>query len=130
MSKKSVHAVKFPRWHEDIMMEKRTLFHAPIREALWKVGDSLRLLATPNFPRCKIGCVTDVRQVQLLDALDADLVKLSTDRDDYLARWDALHPDAPSVGNPTVWRIEFQYGAWVTDPNGDPNDPPEWSLAG
>jgi hypothetical protein len=124
-----IHEVRFPRFHDDVMSEKRTLFHSPIdteASGVPKVGDGLRLLAAPNFPRCKIGNLIDVRQVRLLDELGADLVKLCAgDRAEYLARWDALHPDLPSADNPVVWRIEFRYGMWESDPT----DPPEWSLA-
>ena len=69
-----------------------------------------------------------VAQVRLLDGLEADLGKLAAaDRAEYLARWDALHPELPSGGDPLVWRIQLRYGPWTTDP-ADP-DPPEWSLA-
>ncbi len=120
-----VHEIRFPRFSDDVMSEKRTLFHMPVDGQTWKVGDGLRLLAAPNFPRCKIGVLTDVRQVQLLAELEADIERIVADRAEYLARWDAVHPDLPSADDPLVWRIEFRYGAW-----GDPTDPPEWSLAG
>jgi hypothetical protein len=119
----TIHEIHFPRFHEDVMSERRTLFHMPVDEQPWAKGDELRLLAAPNFPRCKIGTLIDVRQVRLLDDLDAVLVKLgAVDRAEYLARWDTLHPKLPSADDPMVWRIEFRYGGWDSDP-------PEWSLA-
>lgn len=120
------HEVLFPRYDEDVIGERRTLFHALSDGQEWRVGDRLRLLVQPNFPRCKIGVLIDVRQVQLLDELDADITKLgSVDRAAYLASWDKLHLDSPSCLNPTVWRIEFRYGK-----ESDIPDPPEWSMAG
>jgi hypothetical protein len=120
-----IHEVRFPNFHDDVMSEKRTLFHMPLDGQIWKVGDGLRLMTVPNFPRCKTGVVTDVRQVHLIAELDADLGKLcAADRAEYLARWDALHTDVPSEGDPLVWRIEFRYSVWA-----DP-EPPEWSIAG
>jgi hypothetical protein len=122
---KRIHNLQFPRFHDDIMSERRTLFHVPLDEHVWKTGDGLRLLSAPNFPRCKIGILTSVRQVRLRAELDADFSKLAVmDPDEYLARWDLLHPELPSSGNPGVWRIEFCYGPWEVDPS----DPPEWSL--
>lgn len=124
---KAIHEIRFPRYHDDINSEKRTLLHVPMEGQIYSVGDGLRLLAAPGFPRCKIGVLTNVHQVHLLAELDADLGKLGgIDRADYLARWDALHPDLPSEADPVVWRIEFRYGMWETD---DLPDPPEWSLA-
>lgn len=123
---KTIHEVRFPRHHDDVNSEKRTLFHMPVDGQTWAIADGLRLLAAPNFPRCKIGVLTSVRQVRLLDELDADIAKLgNTDQAKYLAHWDTLHPELPSADNPTVWRIEFRYGAWEADPT----DSPEWSLA-
>ena len=119
-----IHEIGFLRWHDDVELEKRTLFHMPSDKKMWTVGDSLRLRAL-NLSRCKIGVLTSARQVRLLEELDADLAKLHvTDRAEYLARWDALHPGHPSVDDPLVWRIEFRYGV-----SNDPDDPPEWSLA-
>jgi hypothetical protein len=119
---RTAHEVRFPRYHEDVNSERRTLMHIPIDDCAWAIGDELRLLAAPGFPRCKVGVLTDVRQVRLLDDLDADLGKLGeVDRAGYLARWDALHPELPSASDPVVWRIEFRYGR--------AEDPPEWSLA-
>ena len=81
--------------------------------------------ATP-FTGFKTGVLTDVRWVKLLAELDADLPKLCvSSRDEYLARWDKLHPGVLSVNDPVVCRIEFRYGMWVADLT----DPPEWSLA-
>jgi hypothetical protein len=123
---KTIHEVHFPRYRDDIASEKRTLFHMYIDDHVWSVGDGLRLLAAPNFPRCKVGVLTDVRWVKLLAELEADLPKLcAADRSDYLTRWDLLHPSLASVNDPVVLRIEFRYGMWESDPT----DPPEWSLA-
>lgn len=124
---KTIHEIRFPNYQDDIMSEKRTLFHNPVDDGhAWQVGDGLRLIAHPSLPRCKIGTLIDVRQVRLLAELDVDLVKLGvTERGEYLARWDALHPEFPFKDDPLVWRIEFRYGAWESDPT----DPPEWSLA-
>jgi hypothetical protein len=124
-----IHEVQFPRWFDDVMRERRTIFHVPPDAGPYGVGDALRLLAHPNFPRCKVGVLTSVRRVSLLAELDADLGGLcAADRAEYLARWDAVNPELPSADDPVVWRIEFRYGAWVPDPAGLP-DPPEWSLA-
>jgi hypothetical protein len=123
----SAHEVQFPRYHADVNSQRRTLFHMPILvdEIPWTVGDELRLIAHPNFPRCKVGTITDVRQVRLLAELDADLAKLGgVDRGDYLMSWDLLYARLPSINDPVVWRIEFRYGRPV-----DPPDPPEWSMA-
>jgi hypothetical protein len=107
---KTIHSLHFPRFHDDIMTERRTLFHVTIDEHVWSIGDGLRLLAAPNFPRAKVGILTDVRQARLRAELAADCSKLAvTDPDEYLARWDALHLELPSSGDPVVWRIEFCY---------------------
>lgn len=120
------HEVHFPRY-DDVNSRRRTLLHMPVgvdAEA-WEVGDVLRLIAHPNFPRCAVAVLTDVRQVRLLAELDADLDKLGKiDREGYLASWDALHPEQSSADDPQVWRIEFRYGDADSQP-----DPPEWSLA-
>ena len=121
------HSIHFPRYRADIMEERRTLFHVPVDENLanFEIGDKLKLLEHPNLPRCKVGIVTDARQVALLDHLDTDLDKLgSVDRGGYLASWDQLHHEMPSCLNPMVWRIEFRYGRASDLP-----DPPEWALA-
>jgi len=124
----TTHEVRFPRYHDDVESERRTLFHAVVDGHAWAAGDGLYLRAEPGFPRCKVAVLADVRQVHLLAELDADLGKLAAkDRADYLARWDDLHPELPSEGDPLVWRIEFRYGMWKEP--GDPPDPPEWSLA-
>jgi hypothetical protein len=118
---KMVHEVHFPRFRDDVATERRTLFHVPVDDHPWAVDDALRLLEAPNFPRCKVGVITIAAKVRLLETIDADLAKLCADRDAYLARWDALYPEAASTLDPVVWRIEFRYG--------DPAAPPEWSLA-
>jgi len=122
---KFVHEIRFPRWHEDVSLQKRTVAHIRIRpEERFFVGDELRLLAAPNFPRCGTGTLTEVALVKLLDVVDSDLAGLNvTSREEYLARWDALHPDMPSSGNPEVWRIAWRYR------HDEGKDPPEWSLA-
>lgn len=123
---KTIHEVRFPRYHADVTSQRRTLFHMPVDGQAWAIGDGLRLIAHPNFPRCKIGVLVDVRQERLLEGIDADLGKLcAADRAEYLARWDALRPELPSAADPVVWRIEFRYGMWEADPT----DCPEWSLA-
>jgi hypothetical protein len=125
---KTIHMISFPHYQDHVFLERRTLFHMPIDEQPWAIGDDLRLLAAPNFPRCKVGVLTDVRQVRLLAELDADLAKLCVaNRAEYLARWDALHPKLPAAADPMVWRIEFRYGVSESDP--PESDPPEWSLA-
>ena len=123
---KKIHDVYFPRYDDDVVSERRTLFHLPVGDRAWTAGDSLRLLASPRFPRCKTGVLIDVRQARLCSEIDADLAKLcAADRAAYLASWDVLHPGLPSAADPTVLRIEFRYGAWEADPT----DSPEWSLA-
>ena len=120
---RTIHKVHFPNY-ATIVLEKRTLFHMPVDGKPWAIGDGLRLLGEPNFPPGKVGVLTDVRQVRLLDELDVDLPKLGgIDRAQYLASWTGLHPGL-SV-DLLVWRIEFRYGGWESDPT----DPPEWSLA-
>jgi hypothetical protein len=125
-----VHEVRFPRYSEDVMSEKRTLFHALDGNAAngqpFSVGDGLHLLAAPNFPRCVVAVIKKVDRVQLcpISGLDQRCLNVP-DAATYLARWDALHPDAPSIGNPEVWRIEFEYGRSKDD--GAPV--PEWCLA-
>jgi hypothetical protein len=140
-----IHRIRFPRYVDDIVSERRTLFHMPVgivcscsgdpadpdytrsqrcKVHVWTVGDEIRLL-DPDSPRCKIGVLIDVRQVRLLAVLDVDLTKLGQpERASYLASWDALHPDCRRSTDPVVWRIEFRYGI-----EEDPKDPPEWSLA-
>lgn len=121
----TTHEVQFPRYATDVNARRRTLFHMVVDHQSWAVGDTIRLLAHPSFPRCAIGVLTSVRQVKLLAELDDDLAKLGeVDREGYLASWDVLHPELPSAADPIVWRIEFHYGS--TD---RPPDPPEWSLA-
>jgi len=126
---KVVHEVNFPRYHDDIMLEHRTLFHVLGEDAVatpFNVGDGLRLRAAPGYPRCKVAVVKNVDRVPLCPIGDDDLRRLNVpDAAAYLARWDALHPEVPSSGNPEVWRIEFEYG-WK---DGSTPDPPEWSLA-
>lgn len=121
---KVVHEINFPRYHDDVMSERRTLFHMTVRSRSFDVGDGLRL-AVPNLPRCKVAVVKKVDRVPLCPISDDDLRRLNVDdAASYLARWDELHPEVPSSGNPEVWRIEFEYGMWK-----DSDDPPEWSLA-
>jgi hypothetical protein len=127
---KAVHEVRFPRYSEDVMSEKRTIFHVLGENAAnrqpFSVGDGLRLLAAPNFPRCKVATITKVDRVQLCQIDDDDLRRLNVpDAATYLSCWDALHPEVPSIGNPEVWRIEFEYG--VSKDDGAPV--PEWCLA-
>jgi hypothetical protein len=120
-----VHEVRFPNYHDDVTLERRTLFH--MIDGPFSVGDGLKLLAAPNYPRCKVAVVRRVDRAPLCPIADDDLGRLNVpDAAAYLARWDALHPEAPSSGNPEVWRIEFEYGMWKDE--GAP-DPPEWSLA-
>lgn len=118
---KIVHEVHFPHYREDVASERRTLFHVLVDDHPWAVDDALWLLADSKVLRGKMGVITSVTKVRLLKTVDADLVKLCTDRDAYLARWDALYPGAASPLDPVVWRIEFRYG--------DPTSPPQWSLA-
>lgn len=117
---KGIHEIEFPRYRDDVMTQRRTLLHVPVDDhyPAWTVGDDLHLLAAPGYPRCAVGVVTHVGQVRLLDGIDADLPKLCAGRDEYLSRWDALHPDLSSARDPVVWRIEFRYA-----------DPPAWSMA-
>jgi hypothetical protein len=126
---KVVHEVNFPRYHDDVMLEQRTLFHVLCEDAVatpFNVGDGLRLLAAPGYPRCKVAVVKSVDRVPLCPIDVDDLRRLNVpDAASYFARWDALHPEALSSGNPEVWRIEFEYG--MKD-DATP-DPPEWSLA-
>lgn len=124
-SSKTSHAVRFPRYNEDINTRKRTLFHVLVDNEEWAVGDDLRLgIANSNFLCIQVGVLTDVRQVHLLADLDADLAKLgNVDRDMYLASWDQTHPDRLASSDPLVWRVEFRYVRELSQ------DPPEWSLA-
>lgn len=118
------HEIRFPRYDEDIKTKKRTLFHWLTDNI--RVGDTLYLITDPRFPRANFAKITKVTKVQLCDLNPEDLVMLNVeDAATYLARWDAVHPDNLSSSNPTVYRIEFEYGR----PQ-DGDDPPEWSLAG
>ena len=104
-----MHEIQFPRYDADIRTEHRTLFHLPLDADPVAPGDGL-LLRSSNSPRCKLGVITDVRELRLRDELDADLGALAaTDRDEYLARWDALHPELPSEDDPAMWRVAFRY---------------------
>lgn len=127
----SVHEVRFPRFHDDVVTRRRTIFHMPVDGKTWTVGEALRLAADQRCPPrtwnvpFMVGVLTDVRQVRLLAELDADLASISNvDRAAYLARWDTLHPALPSIADPIVWRIAFRYGEASDLP-----DPPEWGLA-
>lgn len=117
------HAIRFPRHAEDLYTKKRTLFHSLLDGDIISVGDGLLLCAHPNFPRVLTAVITKVDQVKLCDLTAEDLVLLNVDdAASYLARWDELHPEALSSQNPMVYRIEFQYGSVIPDP--------EWCLAG
>jgi hypothetical protein len=120
-----IHEIQFPNYHDDVMLERRTLLHLPDGKGLpFNVGDGLRLFAAPGYPRCKVAVIKKVDRGSLCPIACDDLRRLNVpDAAAYFARWDALHPDVPSSGNPEVWRIEFEYGMWTSD------DPPEWSLA-
>ena len=119
------HEIRFPRYAEDVLTKKRTLFHMPT--GAFAVGDGLSLCAAPNFPRAAAAVITKVDQARLCDLTAEDLVLLNVaDAAFYLASWDTLYPELPSNSNPLVYRIEFRYG-WPTD-DGKPD--PEWCLAG
>lgn len=125
MATRTVHEVTFPRFDADIISRRRTLFHVPVENLMWSVGEEIRLITRDGITRCEVGILTSVRQVRLLAELDADLPMLgNVDRVLYLASWDALH-HVPSITDPTVWRIEFRYGIAAND---ERPDPPEWSL--
>jgi hypothetical protein len=121
---KRVHAIRFPNHFTDILRAKRTVAHMPIiAEHSFAVGDELQLLGGPNF-WCGSVTLVAADRMHLLAIVDDDLAVLNvTSREEYLARWDALHPSLPSRGNPKVWRI-----AWRYETPSIP-DPPEWSLA-
>lgn len=114
----TIHEVQFPNYSATILSGRRSLFHMPIDDYAWAIGDELRLVAARGYPRCLVGVLTEVRQVHLLAELDADLVKLCADRDAYLANWDKIQPDLPSADDPWVWRIAFRFASTS-----------EWSLA-
>jgi hypothetical protein len=123
-----VHEIRFPNYNADINARKRTLFHIPIAPGSldrFEVGDGLRLIAHPNFPRCVVGVLTHV-SCGPLEVTAEDLPKLNVaDAETYLARWDALHGGSAAVDKPTVWRIGFRYGFKDEQPT-----TPEEALAG
>lgn len=129
----TISTIYFPRFNEDISTELRTLFHMPLGGRVWKMGDMVRLTPTAVslqdrgvYLEDKVAVVTDVRLVRLLAELDVDLGKLAAlDRAEYLSRWDTLHPEWPSSGDPRAWRIEIRY----TPEQSNLLDPPAWSLA-
>jgi hypothetical protein len=119
----TMHRVTFPRYAEDVASGKRTLLH--LLGGDLEIGDGLTLVAHPNMPRARVATIMKVERVPLCPLSDDDLRRLNAERDEYLARWDALHPEAASGSSPMIYRIEFAYGF---DEKTLPASP-EWSLA-
>jgi hypothetical protein len=96
--------VVFPRYAEDIISQRRTLFHAVDDKA--KVGEQLCLVGHHGACRGIVATVVDVRRVHFGELSAEDEVKLNCSKADYLARWMKLHPDSGDW----VFAIEFRYG--------------------
>lgn len=93
----------FPRYSEDIATKRRTLFHAV--EDDYEIGEQLCLVGHPDVVRGLAVVVTDVKRTRLEDLTPDDEVKLCCSKQDYLARWNDLHP-----GCSEAFAIEFRYG--------------------
>lgn len=106
-------AIAFPRFEEDILTQNRTLFHLILKEDDHPILKDNVLLLLVDHQAAMRGIqafVTSTTQVNLLEISDEDLVKLGgITKEEYFARWDAIHPDSLAASNPGVWRIEFKY---------------------
>lgn len=96
--------VVLPRHAQDVATKRRTLFHDI--EGDFKVGEEFSIVGHPNACRGLVATVAKVERVQLADLTTVDAEKLNCPKEDYLARWNALHPGWRGE----VFAVEFRYG--------------------
>ncbi len=129
----TIHRIKFAHAQfDDIITCARTLAHILVIKSTprFHVGDYVALVAHRGESRDRTGgfiswgptAVITSAATAPLEVTESDRVLLNAKSvTDYLARWDALHPDHPAVRRPLTWRIE-----WTFKLPGDPT----WCLAG
>jgi hypothetical protein len=110
-----IYIVIFPRYEEDVLTHKRTLFHLPLNTVnIPKLG-SLTILIPEwftNVLRASV-VITHLSKVLLKDLPDEDLNLLAVEsREDYFKRWEVLHMANPLENPQEVWRIQFNYVNW------------------
>ena len=106
--------VQFPRYEEDVLTHKRTLFHIPATaEVTPVVGSMIILLPEDSDPTKTPVIITHLDKVLLENLPDEDLSLLAVgSREDYFKRWEALHMANPLEISQEVWRIQFSYVTW------------------
>jgi len=125
---KKIKPIVFPRYDEDIITQKRTLVHFEsingfiaadyihpgdeLQEVSQQaVGDTV-VLCRKVLDKSGLGAkIVSVTQVKLSELSEEDCGKLNCSKEEYLERWNKLHPCA-FVGNSDeklIWRVEFEY---------------------
>jgi hypothetical protein len=132
-----------PRWNEDVVTQKRTLFHIPCDPGVeLKIGDLLAIRSDEREEiRTVCAAIIEASRVRLVDSLtpipgpaaaaalgdmarlnlipdidQARMADLVPAIDSYRRRWDTVNPDVPWASNPTVWRVVFRYLPEMTPP--------------
>ena len=106
----------FPNIEEDIITQKRTVYHAPLRE-VYSVGD--RLLITNDCKPSSIianATITSICQVKLINISNEALNKVNVKSlEQYMERLFSTYREYNLTINSILYEVEFEYNPPLTN---------------